>query len=56
MHFDFLKMGLISTMNFLQRNTMRALIDLKNDPSINKQNYFKQKVFQDIDDYLFFMF
>ncbi len=43
-------------MYFLQRSTMEALIELRDSPALNKTDYFKGKVFQDLDDYLFFMF
>lgn len=51
-------MGLVNSMTFFQRNAYEALKELQRRQSeeVNKTEYFTRKVFQDIDDSIFYMF
>ena len=42
-------------MTYFQRIVYQAVFDLKKN-STNPDTYFKQKIFEDLDDYIFYMF
>ena len=58
MHYLILTKGLVAGMNFFQRETFGALLDLRDGQytAEEKKVYFKDKVYQDIDDYIIYMF
>jgi hypothetical protein len=48
--------GVMTGMNFLQRTTMKALIALRSSNDADKATYFTTIIFQDMDDYLIYLF
>lgn len=56
--FDILSLGLVNGMTFWQRNAFEALNHLRNKQlqNINKTEYFRQEVFQDIDDSIIYLY
>ena len=55
MHYRMLEEGLISSMQYFHRIVYQAVFDLKAN-STNPQAYFRQRIFEDLDDYIFYMF
>ena len=55
-HFKTLSYGVNSGMNLMDRKTMQAYITLKANSSANATEYFTQNVYQDLDDYQYYMF
>lgn len=55
MHYKMLEGGLINSMQFFQRIVYEAVFDLKKN-NTDPHQYFRQKIFEDLDDYIFYMF
>jgi len=43
-------------MDFYQRKTYKALLDLTFGNITNPSSYFKSQVYEDMDDYIFYMY
>ena len=55
MHYKMLNEGLISTMQFFQRIVYQAVFDLRESLQ-TPEEYFRKNIFEDLDDYIFYMF
>ena len=50
-----LEEGLLSTMQYFQRIVYQAVFDLRK-VGTSPQEYFRKNIFEDLDDYIFYMF
>lgn len=56
MNFGVMDEGMVAAMSYYQRNTYEALLNLTYGNITDTTSYFKSRVFQDMDDYIFYMY